>query len=97
MCFMPTESVLQTKNWSGPAKNRFSVALVGKLSQGGQKKCYKDTLKVLLKDFNISPVMGTDFTGLSVATSEREQMTTEQREYVKLMKAHRDLSLDVKP
>ena len=28
MRFMQTESVLQTKNWSGPAKNRFSVALV---------------------------------------------------------------------
>ena len=27
MRFMQTESVLQTKNWSGPAKNRFSVAL----------------------------------------------------------------------
>ena len=26
--FMQTESVLQTKNRSGPAKNRFSVALV---------------------------------------------------------------------
>ena len=28
MRFMQTESVLQTKNRSGPAKNRFSVALV---------------------------------------------------------------------
>ena len=27
MRFMQTESVLQTKNRSGPAKNRFSVAL----------------------------------------------------------------------
>ena len=27
MCFMQTESVLQTKNRSRPAKNRFSVAL----------------------------------------------------------------------
>ena len=27
MRFMQTESVLQTKNWSEPAKNRFSVAL----------------------------------------------------------------------
>ena len=27
MCFMQTESVLQTKNRSEPAKNRFSVAL----------------------------------------------------------------------
>ena len=29
MRFMQTESVLQTKNRSGPAKNRFSVALCG--------------------------------------------------------------------
>ena len=29
MRFMQTESVLQTKNGSGPAKNRFSVALLG--------------------------------------------------------------------
>ena len=28
MLFMQTESVLQTKNRSGPAKNRFSVALL---------------------------------------------------------------------
>ena len=28
MRFMQTESVLQTKNRSGPAKNRFSVALM---------------------------------------------------------------------
>ena len=27
MCFMQTESVLQTKNRSEPAKNQFSVAL----------------------------------------------------------------------
>ena len=27
MRFMQIESVLQTKNWSEPAKNRFSVAL----------------------------------------------------------------------
>ena len=29
MGFMQTESVLQSKNRSGPAKNRFSVALIG--------------------------------------------------------------------
>ena len=28
MGFMQTESVLQSKNRSGPAKNRFSVAMV---------------------------------------------------------------------
>ena len=28
MGFMQTESVLQSKNRSGPAKNRFSVALI---------------------------------------------------------------------
>ena len=32
MRFMQTESVLQTKNRSGPAKNRFSVALVFTMS-----------------------------------------------------------------
>ena len=32
MRFMQTESVLQTKNRSEPAKNRFSVALVGTVS-----------------------------------------------------------------
>ena len=31
MRFMQTESVLQSKNRSGPAKNRFSVALVHKI------------------------------------------------------------------
>ena len=31
MRFMQTESVLQTKNRSGPAKNRFSVALMMRL------------------------------------------------------------------
>ena len=30
--FMQTESVLQTKNRSGPAKNRFSVALAQSVS-----------------------------------------------------------------
>ena len=29
---MQTESVLQTKNRSGPAKNRFSIALLGKVN-----------------------------------------------------------------
>ena len=37
MCFMQIESVLQTKNRSEPAKNRFSVALPwGILTPGGQ-------------------------------------------------------------
>ena len=36
---------------------------VGKRSHGGQKKRYKDTLKVSLKDFNIPTVMGPDCTG----------------------------------
>ena len=31
MRFMQTESVLQTKNRSGPAKNRFSVALADRV------------------------------------------------------------------
>ena len=33
MCFMQTESVLQTKNRSGLAKNRFSVALLEIMDQ----------------------------------------------------------------
>ena len=36
MRFMRTESVLQTKNRSGPAKNRFSVALSGRSGLGLQ-------------------------------------------------------------
>ena len=32
MRFMQTESVLQTKNRSGPAKNQFSVALISRLT-----------------------------------------------------------------
>ena len=43
MCFMQTESVLQTKNRSGPAKNLFSVALVCNIST----KCWKDPMKAL--------------------------------------------------
>ena len=34
MLFMQTESVLQTKNRSGPTKNRFSVALVWRCAHG---------------------------------------------------------------
>ena len=33
VCFMQIESVLQTKNQSEPAKNRFSVALLMSASQ----------------------------------------------------------------
>ena len=35
---------------------------VGKRSQGGQKKRYKDTLKASFKDFDIPSVLGTDRT-----------------------------------
>ena len=36
MRFMPTKSVLQTKNRSGPAKNRFSVALLPRFRKAAQ-------------------------------------------------------------
>ena len=36
-----------------PTKNLYGELQVGKRSHGGQKKRYKDTLKVTLKDFNI--------------------------------------------
>ena len=36
-----------------PKKILYGELQEGKRSQGGQKKCYKDTLKALLKDFNI--------------------------------------------
>ena len=42
MRFMRTESVLQTKNRSGPAKNRFSVALL--------HTCH-DVAKIFSNDF----------------------------------------------
>ena len=36
-----------------PKKDFYEELQGGKRSQGGQKKRYKDTLKALLKDFNI--------------------------------------------
>ena len=39
MGFMQTESVLQSKNRSGPAKNRFSVALVDTNLPQNEKFC----------------------------------------------------------
>ena len=47
MRFMQTESVLQTKNRSGPAKNRFSVALLERIE-----------LAATLTDYN--PLCGCD-------------------------------------
>ena len=44
MRFMQTESVLQTKNRSGPAKNRFSVALVTSVD-----KCITRAVRKLLR------------------------------------------------
>ena len=38
-----------------PKKVFYEELQVGKRSQGGQKKCYKDTPKVSLKNFNIPP------------------------------------------
>ena len=52
---------------------------MGNCSKGDQKKRYKDTLKVSLKDFNI-PLKSLEQIGRSdVASSERMQMTTKQR------------------
>ena len=43
MRFMQIESVLQTKNRSEPAKNRFSVALVyGPKWFGAETSCYQN-------------------------------------------------------
>ena len=42
MCFMQTELVLQTKNRSGPAKNRFSVALLT-----GHSACWMGMLRII--------------------------------------------------
>ena len=36
-----------------PKKDIYKELQEGKRSQGGQKKCYKDTLRFSLKDFNI--------------------------------------------
>ena len=49
MRFMQTKSVLQTKNRSEPAKNRFSVALV------------KRTLHKILEEFEFRPDRSTDY------------------------------------
>ena len=44
MSFMQTESVLQAKNRSGPAKNQFSVALLGNmmLSKANPNKMFNE-------------------------------------------------------
>ena len=46
MRFMLTELVLQTKNWSEPAKNRFSVALIMVLD-------YESSYGLMLQHANI--------------------------------------------
>ena len=62
---------------------------VGKCSQGGQKKRYKDTLKASLNDLNIPPDLtyhqspGNRLHWIKksgISSSEREQMTMKQRE-----------------
>ena len=53
---------------------------MGTSSQCEQKKRYKDTKKVSMKDFNIPPESWEHRIGQrGVAASEREQMTTKQR------------------
>ena len=48
MCFMQTESVLQTKNRSGPAKNWFSVAVT--VCAKYQRASVKAPLKAVVQD-----------------------------------------------
>ena len=49
MGFMQTESVLQSKNRSGPAKNRFSVALAMTLNAGFPPHgCFKTSFRQYL-------------------------------------------------
>ena len=45
MGFMQTESVLQSKNRSGPAKNRFSAALLMKDKKYSNKTVVKNYCK----------------------------------------------------
>ena len=60
---------------------------MGKRSQGGQKKRYKDTLKVSLNDFSISPESREQSAQDRVKWRCRfrmKQMTTKQRESARL-------------
>ena len=70
-----------------PKKVFYEELQVGKRSKGGQKKRFKDTLKVSLKDstYHLSPGNRVNrIRQRGVASSEREQMTTKQRESTKL-------------
>ena len=64
MHFMQTESVLQTKNRSGPAKNRFSVALVLSHSKTGQGTTMAETLIIILAEHNVPINFADHFTKL---------------------------------
>ena len=65
-----------------PKKVFYGELQVGKRSQSGQKKRYKDTIKANLKDFNIPPESWERLHWIEqsgVASSEREQTTMKQR------------------
>ena len=70
-----------------PKKVFYGELQEGKRSQGGQKKCYKDTLKALFKDFNI-PTESWEHLHMieqsGVASSTKEPYNFNQRESVKL-------------
>ena len=50
---MWTGHVIRMPDKQLPKKVFYGESMEGKRSQGGQKKCYKDTLKDSLKDFDI--------------------------------------------
>ena len=57
MCFMQNESVLQTKDRSEPAKNRFSVALVKTIKIFLFHKQMSDGMTFFLQKGQISSLM----------------------------------------
>ena len=69
-----------------PKRVFYGELQVGKRFQGGQKKRYKDTLKVPLKDFN----MGTDCTGLGkVALSHQKDSRSDDYKAKRVCEAER--------
>ena len=63
-----------------PKKILYGELQMGKLSHGGQKKRYKDTLKASLNDFNIPTVMGTNCTGPSSGDASSEEVLVNMRQ-----------------
>ena len=66
-----------------PKKGLYGELQEGKRPQGGKKKCYKDTLKASLKDFN-SPTELPRIEQSGVASSTKVPPNVKQRESVKL-------------